>query len=464
MTDFSSLLQPDKGQAAHDIHLVTADGFEDWLKGRPERERETVKAQNFDAAADAMAILPGEKADDWSVLACVADPDNLVSWSLSKTATALPSGEYRLVDHEPGRAALGWLLAHYAFDRYKESDKPAKDRILLTGKPHQIDEIVALAEATCLVRDLVNTPAEDMGPADLQKVAEEIAAESVAALTVTQGKDLEKGYPMIHAVGRAATEDRAPRLIELEWGNPKHPRIAIVGKGVVFDSGGLDIKSSAGMLIMKKDMGGAAHALALANLVIGAQLPVRLHLLIPAVENSISANAFRPGDIIASRKGLSVEIGNTDAEGRLILGDALTRACESGPELVIDFATLTGAARVALGPDLPALFTDDEDLAAELAQVGTAVDDPVWRLPLWDGYEELLRSDIADIGNAATNGMAGASTAALFLRKFVESGTVWAHFDTYAWRGSAKPARPKGGEALGLRASWAVLKQRYATG
>ncbi len=345
MTDFSSLLQADKGQAAHDIHLVDAAGYDDWLKDQPDRVRELVKAQNFDAVGNDVAILPGDKADDWSVLASVADPEKLASWSLTKAATVLPSGDYRIVDHEPGAAALGWLLAHYEFDRYKDDGKTPKKRVLLTGQPNRAEDYIAEAEATCLVRDLVNTPVEDMGPAELQKVAEDIAAESVAALTVTTGSDLENGYPMVHAVGRAATKDRAPRLIEIEWGDPKHPRVAIVGKGVVFDSGGLDIKSAAGMRIMKKDMGGAAHALALAKLVIGAQLPVRLHLLVPAVENSIAGNAFRPGDIIDSRKGLSVEIGNTDAEGRLILGDALAKACEAEPDLIIDFATLSGAAR-----------------------------------------------------------------------------------------------------------------------
>ncbi|HEU0134459.1 MAG TPA: leucyl aminopeptidase family protein, partial [Allosphingosinicella sp.] len=255
--------------------------------------------------------------------------------------------------------------------------------------------------------------------------------------------------------------DRAPRLIELEWGDRRNPRIAVVGKGVCFDSGGLDIKPSSGMRLMKKDMGGAAHALALARLAMRNRLPVRLHLLIPAVENSISGAAFRPGDVLRSRKGLTVEIGNTDAEGRLILGDALTRAAEGEPELILDFATLTGAARVALGPDLPALFANDEALAESLLGGGNRVADPVWRLPFWGPYEEMFASDIADIANASDAPMAGAVTAALFLRKFVPDGLPWAHFDTFAWRSSAKPGRPKGGDALGLRAAWAALSQRY---
>jgi leucyl aminopeptidase len=268
---------------------------------------------------------------------------------------------------------------------------------------------------------------------------------------------------MIHAVGRAASADRAPRLIELEWGDQRHPRIAIVGKGVCFDSGGLDIKPASGMRLMKKDMGGAAHALGLALLIMKSRLPVRLHLLIPAVENAVSGNAFRPGDILRSRKGLSVEVGNTDAEGRLILADALAKAAEGEAELILDFATLTGAARVALGPDLPALFANDDSLAGALLAGGAAVSDPLWRMPLWTGYAEMLSSDIADIGNVSEQPMAGAVTAALFLEKFVPDGLPWAHVDTFAWRASARPGRPKGGDALGLRAAWQMLKQRYTS-
>jgi leucyl aminopeptidase len=278
---------------------------------------------------------------------------------------------------------------------------------------------------------------------------------------VTAGAELRDGYPLIQAVGGGASTDRAPRLIEVEWGDPGHRRVAIVGKGVCFDSGGLDIKPSAGMRLMKKDMGGAAHALALFTLVAAERLPIRLHLLIPAVENSVSATAFRPGDVIKSRQGLFVEIDNTDAEGRLILADALVRAGEDNPELIIDFATLTGAARVALGPDLPALFASDDALAASLDQGGRDVGDPLWRMPLWDGYDEMLKSDIADIVNSASSPMAGCITAALFLRRFVPAGCPWAHFDTFAWRPNAKPGRPKGGDALGLRATFAALAERY---
>ena len=280
-------------------------------------------------------------------------------------------------------------------------------------------------------------------------------------MTVTQGDALAQGYPLIHIVGQAASRERAPRLIEIEWGDPAHPRVAIIGKGVCFDSGGLNIKPGLGMRLMKKDMGGAAHALALAGLIMTRCLKIRLHMLVPAVENAIAGNAFRPGDVLPSRKGPTVENTNTDAEGRLILADALAKAGEAQPALIIDFATLTGAARVALGPDLPAAFCNDDALAESLADAARAADDPVWRMPLWDGYEDLLKSDIADMVNADDSGMAGAVTAALFLRRFVPPDTPWVHIDTFAWRPVAKPGRPKGGEALGLRAVWALLKARY---
>lgn len=463
MTDYEPMLQPDKGQAAQMLHLVDTDSFDEWYKALPDRDRQTVKAQGFKGKDGQLAIITGESADDWMVAIGVTDAETLDSWCLAKAAEKLPSGTYRLDKGDPDQAAFGWLCAQYRFERYKQEPAESKGpKVLLTSKPATIEETIALAEATDLVRTLVNIPAGDLGPAELENAAAEAATEFGADLKVTTGSDLVDGYPMVDAVGRAASDDRAPRLIELEWGDTKHPRVAIVGKGVCFDSGGLDIKGAAGMRWMKKDMGGAAHALALARLVMGQALPVRLHLLIPAVENAIAGNAFRPGDIIPSRKGLSVEIGNTDAEGRLILGDALTKACEDEPELVMDFATLTGAARVALGPDLPALFTDDEALAAEISDAGLEIDDPVWRLPLWDGYDEWMKSPIADLSNTSSVPMAGASTAALFLRRFVSTDTAWAHLDTFAWRNAPKPGRPKGGEALGLRAHWQVLKNRYS--
>jgi leucyl aminopeptidase len=281
-------------------------------------------------------------------------------------------------------------------------------------------------------------------------------------LRVTKGEELSTGYPLVATVGGAATPERAPRLIELEWGKPDHPRVAIVGKGVCFDSGGLDLKAASGMRIMKKDMGGAAHALALAQLVIERRLPIRLHLVIPAVENAVSGAAYRPGDVVKSRKGLFVEVDNTDAEGRLILADALAKAAEDDPRLIVDFATLTGAARVALGPDLPATFVNRDDLAAELEEAARDVDDPLWRMPLWDPYDDQLKSDVADLSNTSGNAMAGALYAALFLRRFVPGEIPWAHLDTWAWREPGKPGRPKGGDALGLRAVFGLLERRYS--
>jgi leucyl aminopeptidase len=460
MTDFANLIQADKGQPATPLHIVDKQGCEAWLKALPARARAAVQVQGFEGKPNQLAILPGDR-DHWSAALGVAKAESLGPWCLAKAAEDLPEGRYRIEGASPGQAGLGWLLGHYGFDRYKAPKETKGPRILVTPEPARIDEAVALAEATALVRDLVNTPAGDLGPAELEAAVRAVAEGYGGAVTVTSGEALETGYPMIAAVGRAAVEARAPRLIEMEWGDQRAPRLALVGKGVCFDSGGLDIKPSSGMRLMKKDMGGAAHALALAQLVMRFNLPVRLHLLIPAVENAVSGAAFRPGDILRSRKGLTVEIGNTDAEGRLILGDALAKAAEAEPELILDFATLTGAARVALGPDLPALFTRDDALAADLLAGGALVDDPLWRMPLWSDYDELFASDVADFGNASDSGFAGAVTAALFLRKFVPEATPWAHFDTFAWRASARPGRPKGGDALGLRAAWAALSSRY---
>ncbi len=459
MTDFAALLQPDQGQSARTIEIVAKAGFADWLSAQPERIRIAANAARFEAKPGEILIAPGDTSADWSVV--LGDVEHSGVWTLAGAAARLPEGVYRLQGGNPGGMALGWLLAHYRFARYLAKPEPMPQRVLLTSEPATIADHVRVAQATALVRDLVNTPAADMGPTELQHQAEAIAKQFGAAALVTKGHDLESGYPMIHAVGQAADKHHAPRLIEIEWGNPAHPRVAIIGKGVSFDSGGLDIKPASGMRIMKKDMGGAAHTLALAKLVMESRLPVRLHMLIPAVENAIAGNAFRPGDILKSRNGMTIEVDNTDAEGRLILADALTKAAEADPALIIDFATLTGAARVALGPDLPALFSNDHDLADALNKASVAEHDPVWRLPLWSGYDDMLKSDIADVANSSESGMAGAITAALFLRKFVPAGTVWAHLDTWAWRATAKTGRPKGGEALGLRAVWSVLKARY---
>jgi leucyl aminopeptidase len=461
MTDLSDLLQPDKGQPATPLHLVDKKGFDVWLKAQPDRVRQAASAQGFSGDGYQLAILPAQRAEAWSAVLGVANVDELSPWCLAKAAESLPEGRYRVDGRGPGPAALGWILGQYAFERYRARTDRKGPRVLLTPDAARIEETLALAEATNLVRDLVNIPAGDLGPAELEAAVREVAGPFGAVIAVTSGKALEDGYPMVAAVGRAASADRAPRLIELEWGDRRHPRLALVGKGVCFDSGGLDIKPASGMRLMKKDMGGAAHALALALVIMKSRLPVRLHLLIPAVENAVSGNAFRPGDILRSRKGDTVEIGNTDAEGRLILGDALARAAEAEPELILDFATLTGAARVALGPDLPALFASDDALAEALVRAGGDVADPVWRMPLWKAYDEMFASDVADFGNASEGGFAGAVTAALFLQKFVPDTVPWAHFDTFAWRPSAKPGRPRGGDALGLRAAWTMLSERY---
>ncbi len=459
MTDKNALIQPDKGQNAVPIHIVDKDSLEKFVKARSAPQRAALEAQKFKAEGYSKAIFPD--GDNWAVVTGVANAGNLSSWCLAKLAETLPAGTYRLASAEPGPAMFGWISGQYAYDRYRTEPADEGPRILLTADARAITAALAEAEAVSLVRDLVNTPAEDMGPGQLEAEAEALSRAFGGELRVTKGDMLEQEFPMVHMVGRAAGRSHAPRMIEVEWGNPKHPRVAIVGKGVSFDTGGLDLKPSKGMALMKKDMGGAAHALALARLVMQGGLNVRLHLLVPAAENSVSANSYRPGDVLRSRKGLSVEITNTDAEGRLILGDALARAGEDDPDLVIDFATLTGAARSALGPDLPALFTRTDQTAEDLLAAGLACDDPCWRLPLHDGYREYLKSDIADIMNSHANPFAGASVAALFLDRFVPDDTDWAHFDTYAWRPSSKPGRPKGGAALGLRAAWHMLQKRY---
>ena len=458
MIEISKLLQADRGQPATLLHLVDKKGFDSWLGTQPQRIRDAVTAQGFKGEGFQLAVLP---EDDWSAVLGVANVAELSPWCLAKAAETLPEGTYRVAGQGPGPATLGWLLGQYRFDRYKEKKEPKGPRILLTDDPARIDETILIAESTFLVRDLVNTPAGDLGPEELEIAALAVADSCGAKANVVRDHALKEGYPMVAAVGAAASPERAPRLIELRWGDQRHPKLALVGKGVCFDSGGLDIKPSSGMRLMKKDMGGAAHVLGLARLIMKANLPVRLHVLIPAVENAISGAAFRPGDILKSRKGLTVEVGNTDAEGRLILGDALTRAAEDGPDLILDFATLTGAARVALGPDLPALFANDDPLADNLLDAGSRVADPVWRMPLWKHYEEMLASDIADVGNISDAPMAGSVTAALFLQKFLPVGLAWAHFDTFAWRSSNRPGRPKGGDAIGMRAAWEMLRGRY---
>lgn len=462
MTDFTSLLAADRGHDARIIHLVDKKNVDAWAKRRPAEDRALLEAHRFDATlASTFVLLP--RGAEFEVVAAVKSSASLSPWCLANLAESLPEGTYRLAEGDPGSAALGWLLAQHQFRNYRSKPDECErgPRVLVTSEAAKTDSIVRFAEATALVRDLVNRPAADLGPAEIEQAVRDSSIEFGAQVRVSEGKDLAKDYPLIAAVGGAATEDRAPRLIELEWGKPEDPRIAIVGKGVCFDSGGLDLKPASGMRLMKKDMGGAAHALALVRLIIAEKLAVRLHLLIPAVENAVSGASYRPGDIIKSRAGSFVEIDNTDAEGRLILADALSRAADDQPQLIVDFATLTGAARVALGPDLPALFASSDELGAEILDCSREVDDPLWPMPLWEPYDEMLKSDIADMANSANSPMAGSIVAALFLKRFVPTTVQWAHLDTYSWRDAAKPGRPKGGEALGLRAIFELLKRRY---
>ncbi|MBD59478.1 MAG: aminopeptidase [Citromicrobium sp.] len=459
----TALIQPDKGQDATTLHLVNEAGFADWTKQLSDIQRAMLDAQGFAGKGYETAIVPATPGNgaQWFAVGGVADPDSLSSWCLARLAEVLPAGTYRVEGREPGPALHGWQTAQYKNLAYLSDPEPKGPRILLTKDAKAIEPAIAEAQAVNLVRRLVDTPPEDMGPAALEDEIEALAKAHDAKLEVTRGDRLEQHYPLVHAVGRAAARHHAPRIMHLSWGKKDAPVLAIVGKGVTFDSGGLDIKSSTGMALMKKDMGGSAHAIALAKLVMQHNLPVRLHLLVPAVENAISGNALRPGDIVKSRKGLTVEITNTDAEGRLILADALDRASEENPDLLIDFATLTGAARVALGPDYPALMTRRDETAEALIAAGKAHDDEPWRLPLPGIYNEWLESSLADCVNAHKNGFAGASVAGLFLDKFVGEDIDWAHFDTYAWRPTPKPGRPKGGEAYGLRASWHMLRERF---
>jgi len=377
----------------------------------------------------------------------------------------LPEGTYRIdvapYGFDPDRAAIAWALGTYRFDRYKSEPREPAPRLEMSGRDDRAWRVQA--DACAFARDIINTPANDMGPAELEAAAAAFAGAHAADLTVIRGDDLITcDYPAVHAVGRAAAPARAPRMVEIAWGDPAHPLLAIVGKGVMFDTGGLDLKPSTGMRWMKKDMGGAAHALALARMVTEYALPVRLCLLLPIVENAVAGDAMRPGDVLATRKGLSVEVGNTDAEGRLILADALARAAELEPDLTIDLATLTGAARVALGPDVSPFYTDDESLADALALASREEEDPLWRMPLWPGYASSIESDIADIKNDADAwAQAGSVTAALFLKRFAPTTGAWVHFDIFAWNGRSRPGWPQGAEAQAIRAIFAALRARY---
>ncbi|MBD8873386.1 leucyl aminopeptidase family protein [Rhodanobacter sp. DHB23] len=425
-------------------------------------QRRWLEANGFDASPGTSILLADAQGKPARVLVGVDANDPLAA--LAALPMTLPEGTYQLaaegVALDPVQAALGWALGAYQFTRYRKAKRaPAT----LAVDAATLAAAQPLAGATALVRDLVNTPTEDMGPKQLGEAIAQLGKAHKAKVRDWVGDELLKAnFPTIHAVGRAS--HRAPRLVELSWGKQQHPRLVIVGKGVCFDTGGLDLKPSDGMRWMKKDMGGAAHAIALAQLVMQAKLPVQLTLLVPAVENAVGGNALRPGEVVVTRAGLSVEIDNTDAEGRLVLCDAMAYGAEQKPELMIDFATLTGAARVALGPDLPALFGNDDALADAALAAGRAVNDPLWRLPLWRPYRRMLDSYLADFANAGPSRHAGAITAALYLERFVPDGLPWLHLDTYAWNDGDRPGRPRGGEAMGLRALFVLLQQRYGKG
>ncbi len=451
--------------AAIPVHCVTKTGLRALLVDLAPEARRFAEAQGFAAQPGQHILLPDATGAVAAVLLGVEgiEARRRDPFAPGRLSASLPAGDYVLTGEtgDPELAALGWLLQAYRFDRYRKP-APAAARLVL---PDGVDgaDLARIAGSVALARDLVNTPANDMGPAEIEGAIRALADETGAVVTSIVGDDLlVRNFPMVHAVGRASP--RAPRLVDLVWGDPAHPKVTLVGKGVAFDTGGLDLKPSAGMLLMKKDMGGAAAAIAAARMIMLARLPVRLRLLVPAVENAVSGSSFRPGDILPSRKGLSVEIGNTDAEGRLILADALALADEEAPELLIDFATLTGAARTALGPELPPFYTHDEGLAAEIARLGQAVNDPVWRMPLWPPYERMLDSRIADLNHVSGGSFAGSVTAALFLNRFVEKTESYAHFDIYAWTPSAKPGRPEGGECQAARLTYALVRQLHPPG
>ena len=449
----------DSAEDATPVWPVSSEGRDAWSETRPEAERTWLQATEFKAEAGEIGLVPAADGTLAGVALGLGTVPDL--WTFGGLAVGLPAGAYRLsgLDDELAEpAAIGWLLGAYVFTRYKDLNG-AVARLV---RPGAVDgaRVGAIAKAVGLVRDLINTPAEDMGPEELATAATELASGHGAETSVIVGEELlAANFPAIHAVGRAAT--RAPRLIDFRWGAEDHPKVTLVGKGVCFDTGGLDLKPSSAMLRMKKDMGGSANVLGLASLIMDAGLPVRLRVLIPAVENAVAGNALRPGDVIQTRKGLSVEVGNTDAEGRIILCDALALADEEAPDLMIDMATLTGAARVALGPDLPAMFTDDDDLALAALRHARRKSDPLWRLPLHEPYREGLESPVADLNNVSDGPMAGAVTAALYLKSFVERATSWMHLDMYAWNDRLRPGRPRGGEAQTIRALFDVIEERH---
>ena len=456
-----SLIDGDAG--AVPITALSKAGFQAWREQAAARERDWAAATGFSADPGKVSLVPDKEGRLGRVL--VGMPENEAAmWALAGLSETLPAGAYRLETVGEGadssRLALGWALGTYAFDLYRKKEKKKDSATLVWPEGADRGFVERIAGAICLARDLINTPASDLGPAELAEAAERVVATAGAKCRVIVGDALlAENYPTIHAVGRAS--DRAPRLVDITWGEESAPKVTLVGKGVCFDTGGLDLKPASGMRMMKKDMAGAAITLALGQAIMQAGLPVRLRVLLPLVENSVAGNAMRPLDIVRTRKGLTVEIGNTDAEGRLILCDALTEACTESSAMLLDIATLTGAARVALGPELPALFCNDDVVASGLVEAGAAEDDPLWRMPLWRPYRKLLDSKAADLNNVSEGPHAGAITAALYLQEFVEPGIPWAHIDVMAWNTRARPGRPEGAEAQTLRAVYAHIAKRF---
>jgi leucyl aminopeptidase len=442
------------------IALVLQAEFSEWLSQQNETTQRWLETTQYRPQNGNFALIPDVSGKLSRIIFCLSDSNNF--WSIGSLPFVLPEGVYYLEQElaDTDAYAIAWGLGCYQFLRYKSSNKKPSQLILpANANKNYIHNIV---ESIYLVRDLINTPTDDMGPAQLAAAAEQLANKYQGHFKQIIGNDLlSMNFPAIHLVGRASCE--APRLLDLRWGNAKHPKVTLVGKGVCFDSGGLNIKPSSGLSLMKKDMGGAAHVLGLANMIMQANLPIQLRVLIPAVENAIAGNAYRPGDVVTSRKGISIEIGNTDAEGRVVLADALTEAVSEAPDLVIDIATLTGAARIALGTDLPAMFCNQDELAQLILEHADKQNDPVWRLPLFAMYRDAINSSVADINNNTPDSYAGAITAALFLKEFVPDNIAWLHFDLMAWNIKSRPGRPQGGEAMSLRTLFSYLQARYAS-
>lgn len=451
------------GKKTVPLTLVTEKDYAAWLKRQVVRVRNWLGTQDYQAKSGRFSLIPGADGTLDGVVAGISAPPSL--WDIAGLSSQLPEATYHLdwvgnVGYVEW-LALGWVLGGYKFSRYKSKPAGMPKAKLALPVGTDIEKIMRFAEAIALARDLINTPAEDMMPADLAAAIGAVGKKYKAKVTHIVGDALlTKNYPAIHTVGRASVH--APRLVDLIWGNPKHPKVTLVGKGVCFDTGGLDIKGSGNMYLMKKDMGGAACALAVAQMVMAAKLPVRLRLLVPAVENAVAGNAYRPSDVIRMRNGMTVEVGNTDAEGRLVMADALAEASREKPDMLIDLSTLTGAARTAVGTEISAFFTNDDALAERIAHQAKVMEDPAWRLPLYAGYDRMLDSPVADVNSAPGSAYAGAITAALFLQKFVGADIPWAHFDFMAWNLSSRAGRPEGGEAMAVRALYQLIKERVA--